>query len=69
MSATDIWLLLLAAALIAVAGGLAGADAALSRVSRLAVDQADLRQPSPGQEQRQQVRQRRQRDAGFTVDG
>jgi len=40
MSATDIWLLLLAAALIAVAGGLAGADAALSRVSRLAVDQA-----------------------------
>jgi CBS domain containing-hemolysin-like protein len=40
MSATDIWLLLLAIVLIGIAGALAGADAALSRVSRLAVERA-----------------------------
>jgi CBS domain containing-hemolysin-like protein len=40
MSATDIWLLLLAIVLIGIAGALAGVDAALSRVSRLAVEGA-----------------------------
>ena len=38
MTATDVWLLLAAAALVAVAGLLSAADAAINRVSRVSVD-------------------------------
>ncbi len=54
MTASDIWLLLLAVVLIGLAGALAGADAALSRVSRLAVDQA-VRDKRPGAQALRQI--------------
>ena len=38
MTATDIWLLLAAALLVAAAGMLSAADAAINRVSRVSVD-------------------------------
>jgi len=47
MTASDIWLLVFAAALVAAAGALAGADAALSRVSRVSVERA-VRDQKPG---------------------
>jgi CBS domain containing-hemolysin-like protein len=54
MTASDTWLLLLAVVLIGLAGALAGADAALSRVSRLAVDQA-VRDKRPGAQALRQI--------------
>ena len=38
MSATDIWTLIAAALLVATAGVLSAADAAINRVSRVSVD-------------------------------